>query len=92
MDDSQKAINEGVIAARLFMKNLKQGNSEARARWNQILQDARRGDPGAQRAVRLMRWAMTHPVFVIGARPVLSHQRILELKQLLIQARNAPPG
>ena len=90
INNSDPGINEGVLAARLFFNQLKKGDPQARARWSRVLLLARQGDPAALRAVRLMQWAKSHPVFVVGARPVLTQERILQLKQLLIQARNTP--
>ena len=92
-------MNMALHAGRLFYQQLRARNPVAQARFRQIADLARSGDLEAIRAMRIMQAVMRAPPGArIGQtaqpRPAVTPAIIEMLRQVLIQARNAPasPG
>jgi len=77
-------------AAAEFYRRLQAREPNARARWAEILDDARQGDPQAIRALLLVRTMMQGPR--VSGPGNVSPQRIEQLRQMLINARYSAPA
>lgn len=83
-EDEGKTMNSR-HAALEFYRLLQARDPVARARWREILDMARQGDPRAIRAVMLIRTVMEGPR--VSGPGNVSPQRIEQLRQMLINAR-----
>lgn len=90
-------MNTGIEAASLFYQQLRARNPVAQAHFKSIANLARQGDLEAVRAMRLIQAVMRAPPGarigqIAQARPTVTPAVLEMLRQMLIQARNAPPS
>jgi hypothetical protein len=78
-------------AALQFYRLLQARDPNARARWLEIIELARLGDPQAVRAVRLVQSVIPRGPRISGPGNV-SPQRIEQLRRMLIKARYSVPA